>query len=106
VITLKQCKICGSTNIVEEHHIIKGRGKRKACETEQSKVMLCYEHHRGTYGVHGKNGKELDMLLKLQLQATYYEMGKKEEDIRELMGGKLYLVNGEVYKGKTREVVA
>lgn len=103
---MKQCKICGSTNLVEEHHIIKGRGKRKACETEQSKIMLCWEHHHGTYGVHGKQGHGLDMLLKLQLQATYFEMGKSEEEIRRLMGGKLYLVESEVYKGKSREVVA
>lgn len=96
---MKQCQICGSTNIVEEHHIIKGRGKRKACETEQSKIYLCYEHHRGTNGVHGKQGHKLDMLLKLKLQETYFNMGKGEEEIRELMGGKLYLVNGEIYKG-------
>lgn len=103
---MKQCKICGSTNLVEEHHIIKGRGKRKACETEQSLIMLCWEHHKGTYGVHGKNGSELDMRLKLQLQATYYDMGKGDSEIRKLMGGKLYLVEGEVYKGGAREVVA
>lgn len=83
--------------MVEAHHIIKGRGKRKACETGQSTIMLCYEHHRGTYGVHGKQGHELDMRLKLQLQATYYNMGKGEEEIRKLMGGKLYLVEGEIY---------
>ena len=39
------------------------------------------------------------MLLKLKLQETYFNMGKGEEEIRELMGGKLYLVNGEIYKG-------
>ena len=33
-------------------------------EKDGLKVWLCYEHHRGTNGVHGKNGNELDHKLK------------------------------------------
>jgi hypothetical protein len=33
----------------------------------------CQEHHRGTNGVHGKNGSKLDRALKLQFQ-NYLEL--------------------------------
>jgi len=92
-----ECEICGSTHMVQKHHIVHGRGKRLSCETPESVINLCWEHHHGTYGVHGKHGKELDMRLKLQLQATYFKQGKSEDEVRRLMGGKLYLCNGEVY---------
>ena len=99
---MKECTICGSNYLVEEHHIVHGRGKRKYCETEQSKVYLCYEHHRGTFGVHGRAGHELDIRLKLELQLKYFGMGYDTEKVRMLMGGKLYLREGEIY-GKIPE---
>ena len=94
---MKECYICGSTDRVEEHHIVHGRGKRKTCETPYSQRFLCWEHHRGTKGVHGKNGHELDMRLHLELQAQYFKMGATEEAVRWLMGGKLYLRGDEIY---------
>ena len=52
--------------------------------------MLCYEHHRGTWGVHGSRGAELDRQLKRTLQGYYKAQGKSEEETRKLMGGRLY----------------
>jgi hypothetical protein len=40
--------------------------------------------------VHGKNGKELDLRLKRELQEKYFRGGYTEDEVRELMGGKLY----------------
>jgi hypothetical protein len=97
---MKECEECGSTDRVQGHHIIHGRGKRKACETNKSVIDLCWEHHHGDYGVHGKNGHEFDMQLKLRLQLKYFEMGKPENEVMELMGGRLYLKDGEVYGNK------
>lgn len=59
----KQCLVCGSY-LVEEHHIFKGVANRKNSEKYGLKVYLCPRHHRGDYGVHGKNGHILDMKLK------------------------------------------
>ena len=87
---MKECSICSSTNLVCEHHIIHGRGKRRQCETPQSKIFLCWEHHSGTFGVHGREGHSLDMKLKLGLQLTYFEMGYTNEKTRALMGDRLY----------------
>lgn len=81
---------CGRYNINQLHHIVHGRGKRKKCETEQSVICLCFDHHYIDTGVHGKNGHNMDIDLKLQLQNTYRNMGKGEAEIRRLMGGKLY----------------
>lgn len=96
---MKFCDICGSNHIVEEHHIVKGRGKRKQCETPQSLINLCWEHHHGTQGVHGRDGAALDAKLRKDLQAEYFAMGLTESDTRVLMGGKLLLNDeGEIHK--------
>lgn len=96
---IRLCKLCNSSFGVQNHHIIHGRGKRKQCETKQSQIDLCWECHHGIYGVEGREGHELDMKLKFRLQATYFEMDKTEDETRKLMGGVLYLKNGEIYKG-------
>jgi hypothetical protein len=84
------CIICESNEQVELHHIVSGVGKRKNYENEYSVVPLCYYHHRGDNGVHGKNGSELNRQLKIGLQEKYKSLGYSEEEIRELMGGKIY----------------
>lgn len=84
------CELCMGNYMVQKHHIIKGKGKRKQCETEYSVINLCWHCHHGDYGVHGKHGKKLDLLLKIRLEEVYRGMGIGEEDIRALMGGKLY----------------
>ena len=58
-----QCIVCGDYR-VEDHHIFFGNAKRELSEKYGLKVWLCSRHHRGTNGVHGKNGKVLNMKLK------------------------------------------
>lgn len=84
------CELCTGNNMVQKHHIIKGQGKRTQCQTQYSVKNLCWECHHGTYGIHGKYGATLDMALKQRLQETYFNMGYTEEEVRELMGGRLY----------------
>lgn len=74
----------------EFHHIVKGRGRRKQHERVESVVLLCRKCHRGTNGVHGKNGRKLDLKLKRRLQEEYLNQGYTEDEVREMMGGKLY----------------
>lgn len=91
------CAVCGRYSYLEAHHIVKGRGKRRECETKESVVHLCADCHRGTYGVHGRDGHALDMYLRRQLQATYFSHGRSETEVRRLMGGKLMLgEDGEI----------
>lgn len=84
------CEICKSNHLVEQHHIIGGLGKRKQCETEESVIALCWDHHHGTEGVHGKNGHELSLTLKQNLQKTYEKMGLDRTKIYQLMGDRFY----------------
>ena len=67
---------CGGP--LEEHHCIYGRGRRKISDREGLVVMLCAKHHRGTNGVHGKNGSEIRYTLKMAAQAAW-EMKYEEE---------------------------
>lgn len=84
------CEWCGNSEMVQLHHIINGNGKRKQHESVESVIALCWTHHHGTMGVHGREGKELDRTLKIKLQETYKEQGYSEDEIRRMMGGKLY----------------
>lgn len=82
----KKCFICGRTINLHNHHIMFGKNRKKADEDGLT-VFLCYEHHEGTNGVHGKKGHELDIKLKkisVEIWCKYYN--KTEEDFRERYG--------------------
>lgn len=85
----KECYITGSTYNLEEHHIFFGTANRKISEKEGFKVWLTTEEHRGTYGVHGKFGRKLDLLLKQKAQREYEETHTREEFIKLI--GKSYI---------------
>lgn len=85
----KQCLVCGSWNI-EDHHIFFGVSKRPLSEKYGLKVWLCPTHHRGTQGVHGRDGHKLDMELKQLGQKSFeYHYGDRDEFIK--LFGKSYL---------------
>ena len=70
----------------ERHEVCFGSNRKRSIE-DGLVVFLTPEQHRGTYGVHGKYGKELNMeLRKIGQRAwmNYYE--KTEEDFIERYG--------------------
>lgn len=83
------CEVCGSRG-QHLHHIIKGKGKRRQLESPENVINLCWECHMGTRGVHGREGRELDLKLKLTLQEKYFNQGYTETEVRAKMGGRLY----------------
>lgn len=85
----KESYISGSTYNLEEHHIFFGTANRKVSEKNGLKVWLTAEEHRGTYGVHGKFGRNLDLKLKQDAQRKYEENHTREEFIKLI--GKSYL---------------
>lgn len=60
------CEVCKRIAELEEHHCIGGPGRRKITDKyPELKFMLCGTGcHRGTNGVHGKNGADLALKLK------------------------------------------
>lgn len=86
----KECFVCGLKNNLHLHHIIFGKNRKNADEDGLT-VYLCYNHHEGTFGVHGKHGHELDMKLKklAELEWTYYYNKSTEDFIKRY--GKNYL---------------
>ena len=88
------CHVCRRETDCHRHHIIHGTGNRKPCETPESVIPLCVTCHGH---VHGKNGHSLDVKLKAELQHTYFQQGRGEQEVRKLMGGKLILgEDGEI----------
>lgn len=80
----KQCMVCHNAN-AEEHHVFFGTANRKLSEKYGLKVYLCTEHHRGTRGVHGREGKTLDTYLK-ELAQSRFEEKESREKFRQIFG--------------------
>ena len=83
------CERCGNTKALQCHHIVKK--SQGGLDIEDNIILLCWNCHHGTKGVHGKKGHKVDLELKLRLQNKYYNKGCSEEKVRELMGRKLYI---------------
>ena len=66
-----ECYVCGRYGYVERHHILGGRNRKKCDKYPLLKIPLCPDCHRGTNGVHGKNGHELDFRLKQEAQTIF-----------------------------------
>lgn len=77
------CYICkNSTSCVEKHHVYFGTANRKISKDNGFEVDLCFKHHRGTSGVHGKNGLEINTRLKRKWQVDYEKTHTREEFMR------------------------
>lgn len=74
----KYCYITGETENLEKHHIYFG-SRRKTSDKYGFWVWLTPEIHRGTDGVHGKNGHELDQRLKRVCQRICEENHSRNE---------------------------
>lgn len=62
---------------------------RKNSDKHGFTVWLCEQHHRGTDGVHGKEGAYYDNKLKQECQAKFEETHSREEFMKII--GKNYL---------------
>ena len=63
-----RCIICGRYG-TEIHHVF-GASNRKWSTKYGLVVGLCYDHHRGKFGVHNGN-RELDLKLKRMAQTKF-----------------------------------
>lgn len=86
----KVCYITGQTNNLHKHHIYFGAGMRQISEKHGFWVYLDgWLHNQSNEGVHGKNGHELDLMLKQHAQQKYEETHSREEFMKLI--GKNYL---------------
>lgn len=86
-----ECFKCHNAERLELHHIFFGNANRKLSEKDGLKVYLCIEHHRGTHGVHGKNGNSLNLYLKKIAQKRWQEYYNKTKEDFIARYGKSYL---------------
>lgn len=77
ILESKGCYVCGRIPC-HTHHVYFGKN-RKASDKNGFTVLLCFDHHEGVNGVHGKNGHELDMALKRECQRVYEKTHSREE---------------------------
>ncbi len=83
--TDKECFICHTERNLHFHHIYFGTGRREISDKNGFTCYLCYEHHEGTFGVHGKFGREIDLFLKRECQKKF-EKSKSREEFMRLIG--------------------
>jgi hypothetical protein len=76
----KVCYITGQTNNLHKHHIYFGNPGRRISEENGFWVYLCGRlHNQSEDGVHGKNGHELDLMLKRHCQMKFEETHSRAE---------------------------
>lgn len=85
----RECIVCRKEYELHYHHIYYGGKNRKNSDINGFTCWLCYAHHEGTFGVHGREGKQLDTWLKQVCQSKYEETHSRDE-FREIIG-KSYL---------------
>lgn len=73
------CFACGRRKPTEYHHILFGHGLRPIADREGLTCYLCAECHRGTYGVHGREGNTLNRKLKAIAQKRWEFLHSHEE---------------------------
>ena len=82
----RYCIICAKP-FSEVHHIVFRSKASFLVNCELNKVYLCEDHHRGTKGVHTKNGHALDLKLKSDFEEKLNLLFDREyftrEDIKE-----------------------
>lgn len=77
----EECYFCATTKNLHLHHVIHGIANRKLSDEDGLTVYLCWNHHEGSFGVHGINGKEIDTMLKEKAQEVWQRYyGKSKED--------------------------
>lgn len=82
-----ECELCDrGIGGLQEHHIVKRSQGGK--DNPANRILLCWECHHGTAGIHGRDGHRLDKQLKIGLQKFYEWQGR--ENIKELMGQRFY----------------
>lgn len=67
------CRDFSCEGRLEIHHIFYGHGKRKISDREGLIVALCRNHHTGTIGVHGRDGRKLGEMLMREAQEKWEE---------------------------------
>lgn len=82
------CFFCGSTGLLEEHHIFFGNPRRKISEKNGFKVNLCPYCHR-IDGVSPHKNRNNDLMLKRLCQREFEKTHSREEFIK--LVGRNYL---------------
>lgn len=75
----------------ERHEVFFGQAYRQKSINDGLVVFLTPESHRGTYGVHGKEGKEFNFNLKQIAQKAWQEYYNKTKEEFIQRYGKNYL---------------
>lgn len=75
----KKCYITGQTNNLHLHHIYRGVNRKISDKYGFVVYLAGWLHNQSDEGVHGKNGKELDLMLKRHCQMKFEETHSREE---------------------------
>jgi hypothetical protein len=88
VVKINYCTICGTTNNLENHHIIFKSQSKALIHCKLNQVYLCNYHHDFLH--HDRNGYKLDYKLKLEYQnlmeMLFVGQSFRLEEIQETLG--------------------
>lgn len=92
---MKACEICGRV-LGEQHHIVKRSQNKAMIKAPINHIYLCAEHHRGTEGVHGREGHKLDTELKMELQQKLFKLFNEDKYSKKEVKEQLRISNKDV----------
>lgn len=75
----KKCYITGQTSNLHYHHIFRGVNRKISDEHGFGVYLAPWLHNTSDQGVHGKHGKDLDLMLKQHCQMAYEKEHSREE---------------------------
>lgn len=78
----KVCYITGSTYNLHQHHIFRGVNRKISDRNGFFVWLTGYWHNQSDQGVHGKDGHELDLMLKRHCQMKFEETHSREAFIQ------------------------
>jgi hypothetical protein len=82
----KECYLCGSQSMLEEHHVFGGTANRKISEKHGLKVWLCHQcHNEPPNGVH-HNAKHNHQLKAEAQKAAMLYYGWSENTFIKIFG--------------------
>lgn len=79
------CERCYSSG-EHYHHSVSGKGKRTQLQTQYSVYLLCEPCHRLIH-----NDRLEDLRLKFETQNRYMDLELEVEEVRRLMGDRIYI---------------
>lgn len=87
------CEVCSAYGTIELHHVTKKSQAKFLEKCQLNFKYLCPKCHRSEKGVHGRNGRKLDLKIRTEMQNKLELLFLDREFTKEQVGQALMINN-------------